>query len=159
MDDYFRKQVRDERKSRGWTQAEMAKMLSEKGLPMHWTTIAKIEKGPRSVGIDEAAGIADLFGISVDALLGRRVRTRSDRIHALNAVVDTAYRSSTQVHQIRTALADRITDLSALDDLPARDTLVAGCERARALLMSADDELSALGGVARRIVNEELKAR
>ena len=59
---------------------------------------------------------------------------------------------------MRTALGDRITDLSALDDLPAHDTLVAGCERARALLMSADDELTTLGA-ARKIVNKELRAR
>jgi hypothetical protein len=38
----------------------MATMLSDKGIPMHWTTIAKIEKNDRSVRIDEAAGIADL---------------------------------------------------------------------------------------------------
>jgi hypothetical protein len=36
----------------------MATMLSDKGIPMHWTTIAKIEKNDRSVRIDEAAGIA-----------------------------------------------------------------------------------------------------
>jgi len=40
---------------------------------MHWTTIAKIEKGERSVRIDEAAGIAELIETSVDALPGRAV--------------------------------------------------------------------------------------
>jgi hypothetical protein len=136
----------------------MAKLLSDKGIQAHPTTVAKIEAGDRAAKIDEVAVVADLFGVSLDTLLGRRAKPRSDLVYTLTAVVDTAYRSSTQVQQIRTALADRIADLSALDDLPARDALVAGCKRARALLMSADDELTALG-LARKIVGEELKAR
>ncbi len=159
-DDHFSNRLKTEREQRGWSQAEMAKMLRDNGIePMHWTTVAKIEKGTRSVRIDEAAGIADLFGTSVDVMLGRGAKQRVDLIHTLSAVVDTAYRSATQVHRIRTALGDRVTDLSALDDLPARDALVAGCERARALLMSADDEFTALGAAGRKIVNKELKAR
>ena len=38
-------------------------MFSDRGIPMDWTTIAKVEKNDRSVRIDEAAGISDLFGI------------------------------------------------------------------------------------------------
>jgi ribosome-binding protein aMBF1 (putative translation factor) len=72
-EDHFAKRLRAEREHRGWSQAEMAKMLSDRGIPMDWTTIAKVEKNDRSVRIDEAAGIADLFGTSVDELLGRKV--------------------------------------------------------------------------------------
>ena len=39
---------------------------------MHATTIAKIEAGSRSVRINEAVGIADLFEVSLDTLLGRK---------------------------------------------------------------------------------------
>ena len=70
-EDYFSKRIRTERERREWSQADMAKMLSDKGIPMHWTTVAKIEKGDRSVRIDEAAGIADLFEVSLDVLLDR----------------------------------------------------------------------------------------
>jgi transcriptional regulator with XRE-family HTH domain len=59
-EDYFSKRLRAERERRKWTQTELADQLDAKGIPMHWTTIAKIEKGDRSVRIDEAAGIADL---------------------------------------------------------------------------------------------------
>ena len=38
--------------------------------PMHPTTIAKIEAGTRSVRINEAVGIAELFEISLDTLVG-----------------------------------------------------------------------------------------
>lgn len=51
----------------------MAKMLSDNGIdPMHSTTIAKIEAGERSVRINEAVGIAELFGVSLDFFMGRR---------------------------------------------------------------------------------------
>ena len=71
-DDRFGKRVKAERERRGWSQAEMAKILSDKGLrPMHPTTVAKIEAGDRSVRINEAVGMADLFEVSMDSLLGR----------------------------------------------------------------------------------------
>ena len=69
----FGKRVKKERDHRGWSQAEMAKMLSDNGIqPMHPTTIAKIEMGMRSVRINEAVGIANLFATSLDELLDRR---------------------------------------------------------------------------------------
>ena len=77
------KKERD-RKDRKWTQRELADKLADKGINMHWTTIAKIEKGgERSVRIDEAAAFADVFGVSVDHLLGRRARPGADRDFAL----------------------------------------------------------------------------
>ena len=153
-EDYFSKRVKTERERRDWSQAEMAKMLRDQGIqPMHWTTIAKIEKGERSVRIDEAAGIADLFGISVDTLLGRRAKPKSDLVHTLTNVVDTGYRASMQIHEMRSAIADRVTDLSVFDGC---GDLVAGCERARALLMSADDALTTLRE-ARKMLDAELK--
>jgi transcriptional regulator with XRE-family HTH domain len=73
IEDSFREHLKTERESRGWSQTELAKMLSDSlRNPVHWTTIAKIEKGDRSVRIDEAAAVADLFDMSVDALLGRQ---------------------------------------------------------------------------------------
>jgi transcriptional regulator with XRE-family HTH domain len=58
---------------RDWTQPQMAKMLNSKGIaPMGASTIAKIEAGTRSVRINEAVAIADLFEISLDSLLGRK---------------------------------------------------------------------------------------
>lgn len=141
IDDHFRKQLKDERERREWKQADLAKMLSDKGIPMDWTTVAKIEKGVRSVRIDEAAAIADCFGISVDTLLGRRARLRSDRVYTLTAVVDTAYRASGQLIEVISALRDKIADLSAFDDIPSRDALIAGCERTCDLLIAANDAL------------------
>ena len=71
-DKRFGQRVKAEREDRGWSQADMAKKLSAVGVHlMHPTTITKIEAGDRSVRINEAVGIADVFDMSMDALLGR----------------------------------------------------------------------------------------
>ena len=49
IEEYFRKRLRLERDEvRGWSQAELAKMLTARGIDMHPTTIAKIEAGDRA---------------------------------------------------------------------------------------------------------------
>lgn len=68
----FRKSVRLERERRGWSQSYMAKLLTDRGIDsIYPTTVAKIESGDREVKLDEAAALADLFGGSLDWLLGR----------------------------------------------------------------------------------------
>ena len=49
----------------------IATLLSDKGFAIFPTTVAKIESRGRAARIDELVAVADLFGISVDALLGR----------------------------------------------------------------------------------------
>jgi transcriptional regulator with XRE-family HTH domain len=159
IEDHFRKRLEDERNRQGLTQTDLANMLKPKGIHMHWTTIAKIEKGTRSVRIDEAAAFADCFGISVDTLLGRRARPKSDQVHVLTAVADTAIRSAGPIIDIAMAVRDRINDLSAFDDLPGRDTLIAGCEQAYEALVAANDSLSDTARVARHNIHNEVKPK
>jgi transcriptional regulator with XRE-family HTH domain len=140
-DDHFSKQLRAERERRGWTQAEVAKMLSDKDISMHWTTIAKIEKGDRSVRIDEAAGIADLFEVSVDSLLGRRVRQESDLAYTLRGLFDTVRQSSQQIAGIANTLSERLVDLS-LFEFEGRDTLESEGNKALVALQVALQLLS-----------------
>ena len=91
IDQGFGKLVKAERDQRGWTQLAMAQMLEAKGIPMHATTIAKIEAGDRSVRINEAAGIADLFELPLDFLLGRKPGTRRNELsYSLRHLRDTA---------------------------------------------------------------------
>lgn len=53
----FRERVKDERSRRGWTQIQVAKMLSDKGIDnMSNTAVAKIERGDRRVRLTEAVG-------------------------------------------------------------------------------------------------------
>jgi hypothetical protein len=89
----------------------MAKLLAEKGVHLHWTTIAKIEKGERSVRIDEAAAIADLFDVSVDTLLGRKQTQQRDLDYALGALTDAAFTSRTELKRIANTLRDRVDDI------------------------------------------------
>jgi transcriptional regulator with XRE-family HTH domain len=65
---------------------------------MHATTIAKIEAGTRSVRINEAVGIADLFDVSLDSLMGRKPKAqRDERAYLLRLLRDTSRESSQQV--------------------------------------------------------------
>ena len=64
--------MRRERKSRGLSLAQLAKLLQAKGIKrIYPTTIAKIEYGERPAKLDEAIALADVFGVSLDALVGR----------------------------------------------------------------------------------------
>jgi transcriptional regulator with XRE-family HTH domain len=130
-DDFFGQRLRAERKHRGWSQIEMAKMLSDKGTRMEATIIAKIEAAKRSVRIDEALAISDLFDVSLDGLLGRTSNLRNDRAYALRALADTADRSKRQALDITIALGEGLADVLALGfDFDERQTLQADCQRA-----------------------------
>jgi transcriptional regulator with XRE-family HTH domain len=100
-DVYFGTHVRRERELRGWSQEELAKRLTDKGIHVYASTIAKIEseKKPRAARLGEAAGIADLFGVSLDALLGRKPGVQTDELvfQQLRLLRDTAMQSSQQV--------------------------------------------------------------
>jgi transcriptional regulator with XRE-family HTH domain len=124
------KKERD-RKDRKWTQRELADKLADKGINMHWTTIAKIEKGnERSVRIDEAAAFADVFGVSVDHLLGRRARPGADRDFALRQLhqsTDDAARSA------RVAVRDitqSTEELAAIDHDGSLADMIATAQKA-----------------------------
>jgi transcriptional regulator with XRE-family HTH domain len=96
----FGKRVRALRQNRRWSQAEMAKMLSDRGIqPMYATTVSKIEVGHRSVRINEAVGIADLFEITLDSLLGRKPGAQgsdlTDRLVALASCANESYLMTT----------------------------------------------------------------
>jgi len=143
---YFSKRVKAEREDRKWTQIDMAKMLSDKGIHMHWTTIAKIEKGDRSVRIDEAAGIAEVLGVSVDALLGRTVGPESDLAYMLRALFDTAGESSVQLMAIGGALQSRFRDLEPFE-FEGREAAYAEGVRAAGALEEASSALFRLSNM------------
>jgi len=119
-EDYFAGRLKIEREHRKWTQRQMAELLSAKmGYSVHWTTIAKIEKGERSVRIDEAGGIADLFGASVDELLGRSHKPPDHyRIsYPIRAIVDGARKALPALETILDMLGrdSHVLELAALE--------------------------------------------
>jgi transcriptional regulator with XRE-family HTH domain len=109
-DSRFGERLKDERGHRRLTQPQLAKLLAEKGIkPMHATTIAKIEAGTRSVRINEAVGIADLLGVSLDSLLGHR--HTPDLEDLTNALSDAVVTSRIDLRRHAKTLADRMADI------------------------------------------------
>jgi transcriptional regulator with XRE-family HTH domain len=110
--DQFRKRLQAERNRRDWSQEHMAKMLLNKGIRgIYPTTIAKIEAGDRAVKIDELTTMAELFGVSVDALLGRKSNEGRDLDYLLDALTDAAFTSRTELRRVSKTLQDRLDDI------------------------------------------------
>ena len=80
---------------------------------MYATTVAKIESGDRAVRVNEAAVLADLFKLSVDALLGRLV-PKNDARYAAHVLLDAVGQASWQVEAIETMVRDRLAELAAI---------------------------------------------
>lgn len=96
-----------------WSQAELAKLLRRKGLEsVYATTIAKIESGDRAVRINEAEALADLFELSIDALLGRTA-PKTDVRYAARALHDAVEQTAWQLEVIEAGVRDRLADLEA----------------------------------------------
>jgi transcriptional regulator with XRE-family HTH domain len=144
METHFRKRLKDERDRRGWSQEELAKRLGERGVAVHASTIAKIETNARAVRLDEAAAIADLFGLSLDTLLGRKA-VEDDQDHAINVLAEEAQRLVSDLSQIRDRLDRAYRDLEAQFDSTSIEGLLIDdampLQRRRAMLMWVGHEL------------------
>ncbi len=116
----FRKKIRLEREGRGWSQAQVSQSLKSKGIDnMHSTTVAKIESGEREVKLDEAAAIADLFEMSLDALVARGSTKRRDDEFTfyLRRLRDNARQRAGQVADLSWSITGDLGDVG-LDGVP-----------------------------------------
>jgi transcriptional regulator with XRE-family HTH domain len=113
LENRFRERVKKERDRRGWSQADVAKMLGDKGIKgIYPTTVAKIESGERAVRIDEATALADLFAVPLDALLGRKHHSQEDELaYLLRLLRDTARQSSQQVWATMETIREQLEEL------------------------------------------------
>jgi hypothetical protein len=134
----------------------MAKMLADRGVkPMHPTTVAKIEAGDRSVRINEAIEIADLFEVSMDALLGRTTGVKPggepmDTLEMFLIVAETLWPKQVA---IRDVFAARMGDLEALE-FEGRDLLDIRIKQA---WMGIDLATKSLAGIAAWQLPPDLK--
>jgi hypothetical protein len=119
----------------------MAKLLRAKGLGVHTTTVAKIEAGERAARIDEIAAVADLFEVSIDALLGRTGSQRRDAAFLVSVLADAAMRSRWQTESTAATLRRALADLDTFNLRGPDKALVDGCERACAALAEAVAEI------------------
>jgi transcriptional regulator with XRE-family HTH domain len=125
-DAYFRKRLVSERELRGWSQAEVANRLKDNGIDwIHSSSIAKIETDKRSVQLAEAIGLADLFGLSLDALLGRK-GMEDDASHAMTVLADEAQKAAVDLAEIRERLRLAYQDLRAQFDFAGFEKHVGG---------------------------------
>jgi len=64
VSEVFAERVHAVRKSRGWTQQELANRLAELGAALHQTAVAKVENGTRKVSLDDAFLFATALEVS-----------------------------------------------------------------------------------------------
>jgi len=80
--------IKELRAGKNWTQDDLAKQLKNIDRSM----LSKIEKGNRKLNVEEAVEISNLFGVSVDFLIGNTDRTLAEEkrlismFNAINAV-------------------------------------------------------------------------
>jgi transcriptional regulator with XRE-family HTH domain len=160
--DPFRERMTYERKQRGWSQAEVAEMLTARGVDkMHHTTVAKIEGGDREVKLDEAAALADLYGLSLDEMLGRnRASPDNEVVHGIRVLRDQARLHQAEVRTICIKLANQAIDVGyggvpadVADDWSAMTVVV---DQVYTALEKADQRLNELMQQADRILTRLL---
>lgn len=143
----------------------MADKLSDKGIaPMHATTIAKIEAGSRSVRINEAVGIADLFEVSLDSLLGRKQLTQDEELaQDLRVLHGLADRYITELRVMTVEVQRRVPEagLGGIPDEFVDDVRELGSDSDRLwrAMEDATEHLAELSKGAAKILNRLAQRR
>jgi len=147
VEERFARRVKFEREARGLSQADLAKLVSKKGIRAQATTIAKIEARdrdrPRTIRLDEAAAIADVFETTVDDLLGNtRKFDRQAAVRRIPTIASQALQSIVAaISQVDLALdalnvsPDELGKWANLHDEELIDDLLLSLPDIRALLM------------------------
>lgn len=99
-EDRFGRNVRRLREEAGLKQSDLAAKVTELGLKMHASTVAKIElrdvDTPRSVRINEAEAIAGALGVPLDHLLGGATE-EARMVRAFFNILTRTQRDRTQI--------------------------------------------------------------
>ncbi|OBI52962.1 hypothetical protein A5706_22960 [Mycobacterium sp. E796] len=141
--------MKAERGRRAWSQAELSDRLRAKGLEhMLPSTVAKIENGDRAVRIDEANAVADIFGISVDELLGRSP-AGGNLVWSASRLTGLARNSAGHMSDLIETVTDELQDVRyyAAFDPPTDsvDDLIVSTEAVLSALEEARRTLDTLG--------------
>jgi transcriptional regulator with XRE-family HTH domain len=164
-EDLVARRVAYERAKRKWSTAELARRVTEAGVPINQSAIYKIEKGSprRTISLDEAHALADVFGLkSVEQLelvpedlVHEDFRVFIEDADRLRADVRNLLRSLEGIGPRLTEIRQNVQpalDYAGLTDLEMRtDKLQAALTAMAADLLKIRDELAAnplrLGGV------------
>ncbi|MBM0125612.1 helix-turn-helix domain-containing protein [Pimelobacter simplex] len=79
--------LRREREARGWSQQEVANRLGDRGISLHMSAIAKIEAGSRTVRLNEAVALAEVFDMKVEELSSPPVNELNEIIELLQGAL------------------------------------------------------------------------
>jgi transcriptional regulator with XRE-family HTH domain len=135
----FRDNLRRERQSRQLSLAQVAKLLQAKGLRIYTTTIAKLESGERAAKLDEVVALADVFNLSIDALVGRsgrRSRT-GDKSLPLHALAKRTASTAAAVDALEAGVREHLAELEAFTLRRDEAAAATECERAAQALAEA----------------------
>ena len=67
-DERFAANIRERREDRKWSQADLARRMTERGWPYYPQTVQRIEAGHRKVSVGEAKALAEILETTVDRL-------------------------------------------------------------------------------------------
>jgi transcriptional regulator with XRE-family HTH domain len=143
----FGTRLRKTREGRNWSQARMAEVLTEHGITAYPTTVAKIESGERAVKVNELAVFADIFGVSLDALVGRRARPTGDLLYTVETLLNTKSQGRWPVQALLSTMAEQTTEVADADSNGRWAELI---EDAQAAVAALTEALAAVDRVGRR---------
>jgi transcriptional regulator with XRE-family HTH domain len=117
-DEWAAARIRHERELRGWSTAELARRVTETGVPLRQQQAWQIESGtpPRRLSVGEAAAIAGVFDISLSDLMTPPEEVASQNLVNLGKDF-AAWRKAAGVHLARLReISDRAALLDASED-------------------------------------------
>jgi transcriptional regulator with XRE-family HTH domain len=141
----FGRRMREERKRLRWSQEDLAERMTAKGVHTYASTIAKIEseRQPRAPRLAEIVVIADLFGVSIDSLLGRQPGIENDLSFTLWTLLDSVRKALQQISTTAGTLHSRAAELNRFE-FDGRETLQDAVLQATASLAQAMQALAAV---------------
>lgn len=120
--------------------------------------MAKIEAGERAARIDELVAIADIFGVSVDGLLGHSVDQVDDEAFAVRALMETARHARWQTESTEATLRRQISDLAAFNPRGREKAVQAACQEACDALAAAAEAIRKADSPMSKIQSDMLRA-
>lgn len=117
----FARRLREERRSAGTSQTELAEQVSERlGTSVDGTAVTRIEKHVRAVKLDEAVALAEALGVPLVALMtepdaiGVELERARDDLLATEAALTSTRRNIAKWTADAERLRQRIAELEAI---------------------------------------------
>jgi len=140
LEDHFRREIKAARKVLGLTQAQLAQRAEAFGFRADQTIVARIERGERGLGLDEAAALAGALGMSlVDVIAGAPVHAHRADMPEDYETVARGRELDNQVRALRNAIAHMTVSLTQANALVERAYLETADPRIAAAAREIDE--------------------